>query len=118
MLDLELDDWYKKNSKLLLIENILKANGRILKNIDGMPTPEGNYTAHFGNSLIADQLNYNQVELVQEAEKLLSFMTSEQRDIFNKIMNLVSNNEPSLYFVYGYGGTSKTYLWRSFTSTL
>ena len=83
-----------------------------------MPTPEGNYTSHLGNTLIADELNYNRVELTKEAEKLLFTMTTEQKEIFNTIMNSVTNNEPSIYFVYGYEGTGKTYLWRSFTSTL
>ena len=93
-------------------------NGRSLKDIQGMPIPEGNYTSHLGNTLIADKLNYNRVELAEEAQELLSTMTDEQKNIFDTIMKSVISNEPSVFFVHGYGGTGKTYLWRSLTSTL
>ncbi|KAG4958861.1 hypothetical protein JHK87_035494 [Glycine soja] len=37
----------------------------------------------------------------------------EQKQIYNRIMQAVNNNEGDMFFIYGYGGTGKTYIWRT-----
>ena len=42
----------------------------------------------------------------------------EQKQIYQKIMQAVNNNEGGMFFLYGYGGTGKTYIWRTLASSL
>ncbi|XP_074277124.1 uncharacterized protein LOC141600773 [Silene latifolia] len=43
-------------------------------------------------------------------------MTDEQRSVYNEIMDVVLNNRGGVFFVYGYGGTGKTFIWHSLCS--
>jgi len=45
-------------------------------------------------------------------------MTDEQRNVYNRIMKRVNENSPSLFFLYGYGGTGKTLIWRAMSTTI
>ncbi|XP_074297083.1 uncharacterized protein LOC141627761 [Silene latifolia] len=38
-------------------------------------------------------------------------MTDEQRLVYNEMMEAALNNKGGVFFVYGYGGTGKTFLW-------
>ncbi|XP_074293320.1 uncharacterized protein LOC141620311 [Silene latifolia] len=40
-------------------------------------------------------------------------MTDEQKSIYRKIMYSVENGQGGVYFVYGYGETGKTFLWKT-----
>ncbi|KAH1253626.1 ATP-dependent DNA helicase PIF6 [Glycine max] len=44
--------------------------------------------------------------------------TDGQRSIYNRIMQAVNNNEGGMFFLYGFGGTGKTFIWRTLTSSL
>ncbi|KAG4969869.1 hypothetical protein JHK82_035566 [Glycine max] len=37
----------------------------------------------------------------------------EQKQIYNRIMQAVNNNEGDMFFLYGYGGTGKICIWRT-----
>ncbi|KEH19891.1 PIF1-like helicase [Medicago truncatula] len=45
-------------------------------------------------------------------------MTVEQKQVYDTIMNRVDDKKPGLFFLYGYGGTGKTYIWRSLVETI
>ncbi|XP_074298485.1 uncharacterized protein LOC141629368 [Silene latifolia] len=62
---------------------------------------------------IADELAYDKDALNKEHEKLTSSMTDEQKSIYRKIMYSVYSGQGGVYFVYGYGGTGKTFLWKT-----
>ncbi|KAG4949627.1 hypothetical protein JHK82_042850 [Glycine max] len=42
----------------------------------------------------------------------------EQKGIYNRIMQAVNNNEGDMFFLYGYGGTGKIYIWRTLATSL
>jgi ATP-dependent DNA helicase PIF1 len=48
----------------------------------------------------------------------MSTMTNEQRRIYDRIMKRVEENRQGLFFLYGYGGTGKTYIWRAMSAAL
>ncbi|XP_074283493.1 uncharacterized protein LOC141608042 [Silene latifolia] len=60
-----------------------------------------------------DALSYDKQSLREENERQLSSMTDEQRSVYNEIMDVVLSNRGGVFFVYGYGGTGKTFIWRS-----
>nr|GEW56471.1 ATP-dependent DNA helicase pfh1-like [Tanacetum cinerariifolium] len=48
-----------------------------------------------------------------EHERLYSSLTTEQKGIYDTIMNSIKTRTGGVYFVYGYGGTGKTFLWKT-----
>ncbi|XP_028774120.1 uncharacterized protein LOC114731163 [Neltuma alba] len=49
---------------------------------------------------------------------MVNELTDEQYHIFQTIISAVQSNEGGFFFVYGYGGTGKTFLWSVLTSYL
>ncbi|GJU06527.1 DNA helicase PIF1, ATP-dependent [Tanacetum coccineum] len=45
-------------------------------------------------------------------------LTTEQKGIYSTVMNVVDNNKGGMFFVYGYGGTGKTYLYKTMHAAL
>jgi len=83
-----------------------------------MPQPDVSLIHRARNMLIYDELSYNKRDLADEHARLMSTMTAEQKNIYNTIMTRVDAKLPGVFFVYGYGGTGKTFLWRALSSAL
>ncbi|CAJ2662432.1 unnamed protein product [Trifolium pratense] len=83
-----------------------------------MPFPTGYVTDLLGNLLIYDERNYDPVEQDQIFQQLFATLTDEQRCIFEKIMEAVTNQKGGVYFLYGYGSTSKTFMWSTLDAAL
>lgn len=49
---------------------------------------------------------------------LSTIVADEQRGIFDTIMNAVTNQHGGMFFLYGYGGTGKTFMWKTLASAL
>ncbi|KAF7841549.1 uncharacterized protein G2W53_003847 [Senna tora] len=101
---------FLKNATLYEIEKQLRSNGKSLKHYPPMPIPEVN---DMQNKLIMDQLNYDKATLQVESIELIRSVTPEQRHAFDTIMNCVSGNNSSIFFLNGYGGIGKTYIWKA-----
>jgi len=69
------------------------------------------------NRLVDEELSYHSSDLLATPD-LLSTLNAGQLHAFNSITTTVANNEPGFFFVSGYGGTGKTYLWRCIVSYL
>jgi ATP-dependent DNA helicase PIF1 len=78
-----------------------------------MPQPDLDLIDEFENQLIHDELNYDKHSLAIELNDLLSKMTEEQLNTFDTIQTSVEKNISGLFFVYGFGGIEKTFLWRT-----
>ncbi|XP_047270434.1 ATP-dependent DNA helicase pif1-like [Capsicum annuum] len=70
------------------------------------------------NRLILEELRYNKCSLSEEHEELLNKLTKEQRSIFDRIITTVKHNKGGFLFLYDYGGTEKTFIWRTLTSAI
>ncbi|KAH1210736.1 ATP-dependent DNA helicase PIF6 [Glycine max] len=104
---LQLNDNSLKNLVLLEIEQLLQANQRSLKGYPSMSYPEdANCPTYLDNSLILTKLNYNNQELISEFKHLFPHM------------KVVNKDEGGMFFLYEYGGTGKTYIWKIFASSL
>jgi len=44
---------------------------------------------------------------------LLEQLTDEQHDVYSTIMKSVESQDGQFYFLYGYGGTGKTFMWKT-----
>ncbi|CAA0808022.1 Unknown protein [Striga hermonthica] len=105
-----------KNAALAEIEKILRRCGRSLRDCEGMPFPDDEAIDPGQNRLILDELGYDRAALTLEHNNLLSSMTDEQRDVYSKIVKSVESGKGGMFFVYGYGGTGKTYVWRTLSA--
>ncbi|KAL7155177.1 hypothetical protein ABFS83_03G058200 [Erythranthe nasuta] len=116
--ELHLTEDELKNFALAEIENILRSNNRSLAEFPTMPSPDMSLLTQVQNRLIFDELNYDRVALAAEHSRLLTCLTEEQRAIYEKIMNRIHNKQEGLFFLYGYGGTGKTFVWRTLSAAL
>ncbi|XP_039690648.1 ATP-dependent DNA helicase PIF1-like [Medicago truncatula] len=70
------------------------------------------------NKLIIDELNYNKVELEKTHADMLLMLTDEQRCVHDKIMESVGSDDSGFFFLYGYGGTGKTFIWKRLSAAV
>ncbi|XP_057723372.1 uncharacterized protein LOC130939271 [Arachis stenosperma] len=68
--------------------------------------------------IIADELTFDIVALRDELEVMLSEMNCEQQNAFHRISEAVNNNLGGFFFIYGYGGTGKTFLYRALSAAI
>ncbi|GJT56683.1 ATP-dependent DNA helicase PIF1-like protein [Tanacetum coccineum] len=68
--------------------------------------------------LIYDETSYNKDQLREQHVQLYGSLPTEQKGIYSTIMDAVDNNKGGMFFVYGYGGTGKTYLYKTMSVVL
>ncbi|XP_052119105.1 uncharacterized protein LOC110273073 [Arachis duranensis] len=88
--DLQLSEDQIMNLTLSKIEEKLQANGRSLREFDGMPFPKFGTIEGLDDRLIMDELNFD--------------------------VDVLRNQW--LFFVYGYGGTGKTFLYNTLSAAI
>ena len=64
-----------------------------------------------GNRLIQDELSYDTNKLLLQAQSMISKLNARQTSAFKSITDTVLSGRPGFFFVSGYGGTGKTFLW-------
>ncbi|XP_074306346.1 uncharacterized protein LOC141641588 [Silene latifolia] len=115
---LKLTEEELKNYALIDIEESLQLNRSSLARFEGMPLPDTSITSHHQNTLVMDELSYDRESLQAEHASQLSSMTDEQRSVYNQIMEVVASNKEGMFFVYDYGETGKTFIWRTLCAAL
>ncbi|GJZ17940.1 DNA helicase [Tanacetum coccineum] len=79
----------------------------------GISLPPENLMSVLRNRLLMEEKSYNRDLLAIERDKLIEKLNNCQRDIFNIIMHAITTKTQELIFVYGHGGTGKTFLWKT-----
>ncbi|XP_025653144.1 uncharacterized protein [Arachis hypogaea] len=97
---------------LLEIEKLLQSNGKSLRNYAGMPVPNNCLVSQFSNLMLLRELQYDTVSLTREHDANVLKLNEEQRVVYDKIIDCVSNKRHGFFFVYGFGGTGKIFLYR------
>ncbi|XP_058766740.1 uncharacterized protein LOC131640353 [Vicia villosa] len=145
---LTMSDAELKERTLMAIETLLQNNNRSLKDFKPMPVPKEDVIFFTGNRLLYDERQYDVVEQHQIFEHLSASLTSnmtlllqqfrivkllhyinkavwkhllyidEQRGIFEEIMDAVEKQQGGVFFLYGYGGTGKTFMWKTLSAAL
>jgi hypothetical protein len=95
-----------KDHALYEIDQVFIHNGHRLKDF---PTfPKSNYVllVHGGNRLVQEELAYDQHSLTIDADNAEDRLNDDQRNAYEFILNVVTNKEGKLFFVYGSGGTN------------
>ncbi|KAK9062252.1 hypothetical protein SSX86_019438 [Deinandra increscens subsp. villosa] len=107
-----------KNLTLLEIQKILLCNNSSLSNFQSMPFPNDVSILLCDNMLIDEELSYEKDGMKKEFEDLFVKLTDEQRLIFEEIDSVVNSKKGGVFFVYGYGGTGKTFLWNTLSASV
>ncbi|XP_076952023.1 uncharacterized protein LOC143625623 [Bidens hawaiensis] len=116
--DLVLSDSQLKNLALLEIQNFLLRNNSTLRCFPTMPFPDEDSISASTNRFMNEELAYDTTVMTGEFERLFVSLTDEQRDVYNEIMEAVHVNKGGVFFVYGYGGTGKTFLWKTLSASI
>lgn len=98
---------------LVEIDKLLRLNGKKLSDYDFMPKIPGSDAAIFENVLLLNELSYDKDEMSNLHGVHFRNLNSEQLNAYNRIVDSVDNDLGKMFFVDGYGGTGKTYLWKA-----
>jgi len=106
------------NLCLLEVEELLNSNGRALTDYSSLPQPDLSNSFKFHNRFIIDEMNYDKEQMEKVHHSLLQSITNEQLHVYNKIMTAMNSYVGNFFFLYGYGGTGKTYLWKLLSAAI
>ncbi|XP_074277650.1 uncharacterized protein LOC141601280 [Silene latifolia] len=98
--NLELTEEAKKSYTLIEVEKILLRYGKTLKDINNMPLPKIEDINGLENKLIRDERLYDRKEMA----------------MYDKVTAAVENGTGGVIFLYGHGGTGKTFLYRAISA--
>ncbi|GJW83150.1 DNA helicase [Tanacetum coccineum] len=99
------------------LEIILNNYGKSLQDF-GLPSPPADLMNQLANRLLMEERNYNREELTRFKNDLVPRLNSDQKAIYDLIINAYVNSRQELIFVYGHSGTRKTFLWKTIISSL
>jgi hypothetical protein len=94
---------------LLELDNLLKNVGYTLDRFQ-LPQPNDDTPTVLQNRLILEELSYGSDSMIQLAIEQIGHLNPNQRHIYNTIEYSVTNKCGQTFFVYGHGGTGKTFL--------
>lgn len=98
---------------LHLIDDILHDSGRALSDFPCMPQSVLNWSDMVHNRLISQQMNYDSNSEAFQAHNLMLSLNDDQRAAFQRIWQSIIHNEGKTFFVDGFGGCGKTYLYQT-----
>ncbi|XP_071740766.1 uncharacterized protein [Rutidosis leptorrhynchoides] len=97
---------------------ILNKNGKSLGDFLDVPQPDPDLLTQLDNRLIREELNYNLAELKNEHQTLYASLNPEQLNIYNQVILAVTQQAGGLFFLYGPGGTGKTFVYNTILTKL
>jgi hypothetical protein len=107
-----------KDRALYEIDQVFICNGHRLENFPTLPKSNYVLSVHGGNRLVQEELAYDQHSLTTDADNAKDRFNDDQRSTYKIILNVVTNKKGKLFFVYGNGGTGKTFVWTTLLSRL
>jgi hypothetical protein len=107
-----------KDRALYEIDQVLMCNGHRLKDFPTLPKSNYIPSIHGGNRLVQEELAYDRHSLTTDADNAEDRLNDDQRNAYETILNAMTNKEGKLFFVYGSGGTGKTFVWTTLLSRL
>jgi len=107
-----------KDRPLYEIDQVLIRNGHRLEDFPTLPKSNYIPSIHGRNRLVQEELAYDRHSLTTDADNAKDRLNDDQRNAYETILNVVTNKEGKLFFVYGSGGTRKTFVWTTLLSRL
>jgi ATP-dependent DNA helicase PIF1 len=76
-----------------------------------LPIPNDIGTASIENRLLLDELSYDSSILSSSMETNIQRLNNYKKYAFDAIISSVMEKKGQTFFIYGYGGIGKTFLW-------
>ncbi|KAH1053406.1 hypothetical protein GYH30_022612 [Glycine max] len=83
-----------------------------------MPYPIGYAANPHQNKFVYNEMTYDKEVLAAKFNRCYHSMIDEQASIFDNIIRVVASQLGGVYFLYGYGGTGKTFMWKTLSSAV
>nr|GEX06861.1 ATP-dependent DNA helicase PIF1-like [Tanacetum cinerariifolium] len=115
---LQLKEEQIKNYCLVKIEALLKRNRRSLMDFQELPWPNPELLTKLDNRLIRKAMYFDIKESKLEHDRLHSLLNPEQHAIYEAVIQSIYNQSGQLYFIYGLGGTGKTFVYKTIISRI
>ncbi|KAL3625826.1 hypothetical protein CASFOL_030355 [Castilleja foliolosa] len=103
---------------LVELQKLMNRYGKSLSDFHGMPLPDSDLLVKLDNRLIREEYDYNIAILKKEHEEWIKLLNMDQRIIYDRVISDVENKLGGLFFVYGQGGTGKTFLYKTIMAKL
>ncbi|XP_018461372.2 uncharacterized protein LOC108832383 [Raphanus sativus] len=116
--NLELDDETLEQYTLIEVEKLMRMHDRSLGDIKSMPKIKPILLKELGNNLWNQEMDYDIAEETLRHEKQFRQLNPEQRVIYDSVLQSVDRKDGKLFFVYGPGGTGKTFLYQTIISRI
>ncbi|XP_038709423.1 uncharacterized protein LOC120004225 isoform X1 [Tripterygium wilfordii] len=117
MQEVSISDEETRNQVLIELETLLKGSGSSLSE-HGLPLPLNEMAHDFGNRMLREEMSYNISDLQSQSLIFMHQMNDEQRRVYEAVLAAVYQQSGGLFFVYGHGGTGKTFLYNVIISRL
>nr|XP_011470514.1 PREDICTED: uncharacterized protein LOC101290818 [Fragaria vesca subsp. vesca] len=117
MADFTIPDSDLLNSLLFELEQLLSNASTSLEKYK-LPMPNEQMISELNNRQLREELDYDRVALEKEHSILVSQLNVDQKVIYDNVVHTVQNKSIGCFFVYGHGGTGKTFLWHTIINRL
>ncbi|CAN0898467.1 ATP-dependent DNA helicase PIF1 [Linum grandiflorum] len=104
-----------RNKVLTALQTLLHNYSTTLSNF-GLPSPTNLSTTNLANDLIAQELAYDCTRENTTYNLCRASLNEHQQKAHDAVMESLDNNSGKLFFLYGHGGTGKTYLYNCILS--
>ncbi|XP_074323868.1 uncharacterized protein LOC141660783 [Apium graveolens] len=100
------------------VNNLLKQYGKKISDYPTLPGLNTTTTSKYRNELLVEEIMCDRERLRLSAATNLDRLNQMQHIVFQTIIHSVESSLGGMYFVYGPGGTGKTFLWSTIISKL
>ncbi|XP_048613489.1 uncharacterized protein LOC125587294 [Brassica napus] len=116
--NLELDDETLEQYTLIEVEKLMRMQDRSLNDIKEMPKIKPVLLKELGNSLWNQEMDYDVAEQTLRHVSQYNLLNTQQRAIYESVLDSVDKKDGKLFFVHGARGTGKTFLYQTIISRL
>ncbi|CAN6861873.1 unnamed protein product, partial [Brassica oleracea] len=116
--DLQLTPNELQHYTLIEIESLLHTFEKSLTEFTGMPLPNKAILDEMKQKAMASHSQFDIAEETMIHHQLFSKLNNQQRSIYDAVIKSVYENQGKLFFLYGAGGTGKTFLYRAIIAAL
>jgi len=99
-----------KDRALYEIDQVFMRNGHRMEDFPMLPKSYYIPSVHGGNRLVEEELAYDRHSLTVDVDNAENRFNDDQRNAYETILNVVTNKKGKLLFMYGSGGTGKTFV--------
>ncbi|XP_062000159.1 uncharacterized protein LOC133717461 [Rosa rugosa] len=115
--NLILPDSELRNKLLFELEQIFNKSSSSLKDHQ-LPMPDASKIFNLDNRLLREELDYDCIQLKREHMNLLAQLNQCQKIVYDEVITAIEKKTCNTFFVHGYGGTGKTFLWHTIINKL